>query len=183
MPLLFFGGGRGRGQRPSGSQSQPRKGHRFCRKMERTMAGTGFTPVPRCRRRNGTAKIRTVKGSRVEICGANTTRPLTARIGAVVNGYRKAAHRISVSRLAVGGIFCLSFVFVVYLFLRFERTSFSGARFCFAKHLLNRSLLGLLIAKALDCFFDIFAISLNVFDPLQITVVHKLELAPSSQFR
>ena len=50
--------------------------------MEQTRAGSGIVnPVPRSRRRSGTAKIQTVKGSRVEICKANTTRPFTGWIG------------------------------------------------------------------------------------------------------
>ena len=40
---------------------------RFCRRMEQTAAGQELVPVPRCRRRNGTAKVREVKGLRVEI--------------------------------------------------------------------------------------------------------------------
>ncbi len=45
----------------------------------------GLYPVPRCRRRNGTAKIQPVKGLRVEILHQqNTIRPLTGWIGVVV---------------------------------------------------------------------------------------------------
>lgn len=54
--------------------------------MKRTETGAGFFyPVLRFRRRNGTAKIQTVKGLRVEIFSRplrkNTTRPLTVWIG------------------------------------------------------------------------------------------------------
>jgi len=35
--------------------------------MERTAAVAGLNPVPRCRRRNATAKIQPVKGLRMEI--------------------------------------------------------------------------------------------------------------------
>ena len=53
--------------------------------MKRTKAGAGFTnPVPVFGGEKAAAKIRTVKGLRVEIfsCCArkNTTRPLTVRI-------------------------------------------------------------------------------------------------------
>lgn len=54
--------------------------------MKRAAAGAGLlNPVPRCRRRNGTAKIQPVNGSRVEIflrpLRKNTTRPLIGWIG------------------------------------------------------------------------------------------------------
>ena len=57
--------------------------------MEWTEAGAGlFNPVPRFRRRNATAKIQPVNGSRVEIFSRllrkNTTRPLTGWIGGTV---------------------------------------------------------------------------------------------------
>jgi len=35
--------------------------------VEQTAAGQELVPVPRCRRRNGTTKVREVKGLRVEI--------------------------------------------------------------------------------------------------------------------
>ena len=58
---------------------------RFCRIMEQSATGKRIYPVPRCRRRNGTAKIRFVKGGtkwrewRFSI--ENTTRPFTKWVG------------------------------------------------------------------------------------------------------
>ena len=54
--------------------------------MKLPTSGAGLlNPVPRCRQRNGTAKIQTVNGSRVEIFSRllrkNTTCPLTVWIG------------------------------------------------------------------------------------------------------
>lgn len=43
--------------------------------------------VSRFRRRSGTAKIQSVKGLRVEICVANTTRPLTVWMVGTDNGF------------------------------------------------------------------------------------------------
>jgi hypothetical protein len=66
--ILFFGGGRGRGGRATAKATvNTRQRSRFCRIMKQTAAGKRIYPVPRCRRRNGTAKILYVKGLRVEI--------------------------------------------------------------------------------------------------------------------
>jgi hypothetical protein len=66
--ILFFGGGRGRGGRATAKATvSTRQRSRFCRIMKQTAAGKRIYPVPRCRRRNGTAKVRSVKGLRVEI--------------------------------------------------------------------------------------------------------------------
>lgn len=66
--ILFFGGDRGRGGRATVKAIvSTRQRSRFCRIMKQTAAGKRIYPVPRCRRRNGTAKVRSVKGLRVEI--------------------------------------------------------------------------------------------------------------------
>ena len=66
--ILFFGRGRGRGGRATAKATvSTNQWSRFCRIMKQTMAGKRIYPVPRCRRRNGTAKVRPVKGLRVEI--------------------------------------------------------------------------------------------------------------------
>ena len=66
--ILFFVRGRGRGGRATVKATvSTRQRSRFCRIMKQTVAGKRIYPVPRCRRRNGTAKVRPVKGLRVEI--------------------------------------------------------------------------------------------------------------------
>lgn len=84
--LLFLWGGRGCGGRATAKATDYRQcnGAGFAVKWSRRQRA-GFYPVPRCRRRNGTAKILSVKGLRVEILHQqNTTRPLTDRIGIAV---------------------------------------------------------------------------------------------------
>ena len=80
-----------------------------------TTGGRAFFPVPRCRLRNGTAKVRAVNGLRVEIIlrflQNNTTRPLTARtdgagIYALCSIFAQIKTGIPIfqySRLCVGG--------------------------------------------------------------------------------
>jgi len=62
------------------------------------MGDRAFFPVPHCRLRNGTAKVRAVNGLRVEIILRSlqnyTTRPLTARTdGAGIMRYILSLHK------------------------------------------------------------------------------------------
>ncbi len=86
FPLLFLGGGRGRGGRATAKTNDYYQcsGAGFAVKWSRQHRA-GFYPVPRCRRRNDTTKILSVKGFRVEILRQqNTTRPLPGWIGVAV---------------------------------------------------------------------------------------------------
>ncbi|WP_091229420.1 hypothetical protein [Fontibacillus panacisegetis] len=108
---LFFGGGRGCG----GRATEKTNDYRNVAKPVLPQNGAdgneaGFYPVPRCRRRNATAKIQTVKEKGWRFCDSKILPALTGWIGiAAVLRASEQERRISLYDLS--GWFLLSIIY------------------------------------------------------------------------